>query len=271
MQLMLTRRSLLATMILGLVGVSGLVVLLRSLAMVPAGHIGIIDQFGQVSDQTLTPGIHLKNPLAKVVLLSTQTQELKETTETASQDGLVITADVSLLYRLDAAKAKQLYQTVGRNYAEVVVVPQFRAAIRNTTARYPAQLLYTSKREAAGQELQQALSQPLGDRGLVVETTLLRNIILPEAVQASVQAKLQAEQDSQRMEFVLQKEKKEAERKRIEAQGVADSQRIVGQGLTDKVLQFRQIEATEKLAQSQNSKVVIVGGGDSAPNLMLQP
>ncbi len=252
-------------------GFAGLIVLLRSLAIVPAGQIGIVDQFGKVSDQTLDAGIHLKNPLAKVVLLSLQTQELKETTQTPSQDGLIVTADVSVLYRLDPLKVKQIYQTIGTEYAQIILVPQFRSAIRSATAKYPAQLLYTSKREAVAQELQQEISRPLSDRGLLVETTLLRNITLPDSIQASVQAKLQAEQDSQRMEFVLQKEKKEAERKRIEAQGTADSQRIISQGLTDKILQFRQIQAMEKLADSKNAKVVVVGNDAKSPAMLLQP
>ncbi len=264
-------RSLPFTLALGFLGLSGLIILMRAIAIVPAGQLGIVDQFGTVSNQPLESGIHLKNPLAKVVLLSTQTQELKETTETPSQDGLIVTADVSVLYRLDPAKATQVYKTLGTEYAQVVLVPQFRSAIRSATAKYPSQALYTSKREAVAQELQQEIGQSLSDRGIFVETTLLRNVTLPKKLQDSVQEKLQAEQDSQRMEFVLQKEKKEAERKRIEAQGIADSQRIISQGLTDKVLQFRQIEATEKLAQSQNSKVVIVGGESKTLPLLLQP
>lgn len=264
-------RSLPFSLALGFLGLSGLLVLTRAIAIVPAGQLGIVDQFGTVSNQPLDSGIHLKNPFAKVVLLSTQTQELKETTETPSQDGLIVTADVSVLYRLDPAKATQVYKTLGTEYAQVVLVPQFRSAIRSATAKYPSQSLYTSKREAVAQELQQELGKSLSDRGIFVETTLLRNVTLPKNLQDSVQEKLKAEQDSQRMEFVLQKEKKEAERKRIEAQGIADSQRIISQGLTDKVLQFRQIEATEKLAQSQNSKVVIVGGDSKTLPLLLQP
>jgi regulator of protease activity HflC (stomatin/prohibitin superfamily) len=264
-------RSLPLTLALGCLGFTGLLFLWRSLAIVPAGKLGIVDQFGAVSNQTLESGIHLKHPLAKVVLLSTQTQELKETTETPSQDGLIVTADVSILYRLDPAKATQIYKTLGTEYAQVVLVPQFRSAIRSATAKYPAQTLYTSKREAVAQELQQEIGQSLSDRGILVETTLLRNVTLPKKLQDSVQEKLKAEQDSQRMEFVLQKERKEADRKRIEAQGIADSQRIISQGLTDKILQFRQIEATEKLAQSQNAKVVIVGGEAKTLPLLLQP
>lgn len=271
MRFIFSPRSLTLTVALGFLGFSGLIVLLRSLAIVPAGHVGIVDQFGAVSNQTLDSGIHLKYPLANVVRLSTQTQELKETTETPSQDGLIVTADVSILYRLDPAKATQIYKTLGKEYEQVILVPQFRSAIRSATAKYSSQTLYTSKRAAVAQELQQEMSQALGDRGIFVEAVLLRNVTLPPKLQDSVQAKLQAEQDSQRMEFVLQKEKKEADRKRIEAQGIADSQRIIAQGLTDKILQFRQIEATEKLAQSQNAKVVIVGGEAKTLPMLLQP
>lgn len=251
-------------------GVGVLIVASRFLVITPTGQVGVLDQMGQVSQQVLTPGIHLRSPFARVINFSTRTKEFKETAEAPSKDGLVVTVDVSILYHVDPDKAKQLYQTVGGDYERVILVPQFRSLIRQVTANYDAKSLYTSQRQAVAQQLRQELGQTLATRGLVVEDILLRNVILPESIQTAVQEKLQAEQDSQRMEFVLQKERKEADRKRIEAQGIADSQRIISQGLTDKVLQFKQIEATEKLAQSQNAKVIVIGD-QKGSSIQIQP
>lgn len=251
-------------------GVGIAIATLRLWVVIPAGHIGVVDTFGQVSDDPLSPGIHLRNPFARVVKFSAQTKELKETAETPSKDGLITTVDVSILYRVDPNKAKQLYQTVGEDYEEVILVPYLRSQLRRATANYNAKDLYTTQRQALSQQLRDELTEVVGTRGLVIEDTPIRNIKLPESLQKSVQEKLQAEQESQRMKFVLEKERQEAERKRIEARGIADSQRIISQGLTDKTLQFRQIEATEKLAQSQNTKIVVIGT-DTKNQIQLQP
>jgi prohibitin 1 len=252
-----------------LLGVLGLVGLSRCIAIVPAGHVGVIDTFGQVSDRVLQPGLNWRNPLSKVVNLSVQTQELKETTQAPSKEGLMLEVDISILYRLNPEQAKQVYQTIGANYQEVVMLPQFRSLIRNTTAQFNAQDLYTSQRQAVTKQLQTDLNNILSPRGILVEDTPLRNVNLPENLRQTIEAKLQADQESQKMQFVLAKEKQEADRKRIEAQGQADAQKILSQGLSDSVLKFRQIEAMQKLADSKNSKVVVLGGDNK--NILLQP
>ncbi|MGB8700600.1 MAG: prohibitin family protein [Thermosynechococcaceae cyanobacterium] len=257
--------------LIALGGIGLLVALLRSLVAVPAGSVGIVDLYGRLSGDTLPPGLHFKNPLAKVTFFSTQTKELKETAQAPSKEGLMVTLDVSILYRLDPAKAREVYQTIGTEYDQVILVPQFRSLIRNSSAQFDAIALYTSQRQALSQQLRDDLHKILAPKGILVEDTPLRNVVLPENVQNSVQAKIQAEQDSERMKFVLQKERQESDRKRIEAQGTADAQRIIAQGLSDRILQFRQIEATEKLAQSQNAKIVIVGADQKSPPLILQP
>lgn len=240
-------------------GIGALFLLSRLCIVVPTGKVGVVDTFGKVSDETLNPGIYLHNPLSKVTLLSTQLREVKETAEVPSKDGLIVKVDMSILYRLDPGKAKQIYETVGTEYEGIILVPQARSLMRNATANHNAQALYTSQRQAVSQQLQQSLGPSVAARGVIVEEALLRNVELPESIQKSVQEKLKAEQASQSMEFVLQKERQEAERKRIQARGDADSQRIIAGGLTDRILQLRQIEATEKLANSQNSKIVILG------------
>jgi regulator of protease activity HflC (stomatin/prohibitin superfamily) len=255
--------------LLGLGIVVPIVVLGRFMRIVPVGSVGVLEQFGKVSDQILDPGFHLVSPFARVIEFSTQTQELKETTQTPSQDGLIITADVSILYRLDKSKAKEIYQTIGEDYSQKILLPQFRAAIRNATASYKSNEVYTTQRQQLNAQLKQEVGQTLAQRGILVEDTLLRNVQLPPEVQAAVQEKVQAEQANLKMDFVVQREKKESERKRIEAQGIADAQRTIAQGLSEPVLRFRQIEANEKLAASNNSKVIVLGEGKS--QILLQP
>lgn len=271
MQLRLDRRFALPTVTLALIGLGAFVTLVKSIAIIPVGKVGVTDLFGQISEQTLDPGVHFKHPLAKVVKFSTQTKEVKETAQAPSKEGLTVTVDVSILYRLDPAKAKQIYQTIGTNYEEVILIPQFRSLIRAATASYESKTLYTTNRENLSQQLRDSLNKTLNARGIFVEDTPLRNVSLPKDVQQSIQAKLQAEQDSERMQFVLQKERQESERKRIEAQGNADAQRILSQSLSDRVIQFRQIEATQRLAESQNAKVIILGGDQKGTPMILQP
>lgn len=253
-----------------LLGFGGLITLLRSVVVIQTGEIGIVDLYGQVSDPPLTPGLHLKNPLARLTIFSTQIREVKETLETPTKEGLMLNVDVSVLYRIDPDKAKQLYQTIGKNYEEVILAPQVRSLIRGATATYELKTIYTSDREKLTQQLRDNLNKSLHDRGIIIEETPLRNVKLPDSLEQSVQEKLKAQQDTQRMKFVLDKERQEADRKRIEAQGNADAQKILSQGLTDQTLRFKQIEAMQQLANSQNSKVIVLSGDQKAP-VMLQP
>jgi regulator of protease activity HflC (stomatin/prohibitin superfamily) len=177
--------------------------------------------------------------------------------------------DVSILYKLNPAQVKQVYETVGMNYVDKIVLPQFRSLIRNATAQYNAQDVYTTRRQAVTSQIRQDLDQVLTDRGIIVEDTPIRNVTLPQNLRQTIESKLQADQESQRMQFVLTKEKQEAERKRIEAQGEAEAQKILATGLSDKVLQLRQIEAMQNIARAEGSKVVVLGG--EGKNLLLQP
>ena len=237
--------------------------------VVPAGHVGVVDFFGTVSPNTLKAGINFVNPLANVIKFSVKTQELKEVMDVPSKEGLTVQLEVSALYHLNPEKAAEVYKTIGPNYAQIVLEPQFRSVSRGVTAGYEAKALYTSERELLANEIQQHLSKIVEPRGITVETTPLRRVGLPAGLAESIEAKLRADQESQRMEFVLTKEKQEADRKRIEAQGIADFQQIVAQGLSDPYLRWKGIEATEKLAGSQNAKMVIVGSGKDGLPLIL--
>jgi len=253
-------------------GIVFLVILLfMSVVSVPTGHVGVLTLFGKVTGETLAEGIHMINPLKSVQRLSIQTQSVKESASVPSNEGLILALDTSLLFHLDRSKAAEVYQKVGANYAEKIVEPTLRAAIRAATSAHTANALYTNARELVQQQIQDELTAQLAPRGVIIENVLLRDVQLPAMLKSSIEAKQQAEQDALRMNFILQKEKQEAERKRIEAQGIADFQRIVAQGISTQLLEWKGIEATEKLATSSNSKVVVVGNTKNGLPLILGP
>jgi regulator of protease activity HflC (stomatin/prohibitin superfamily) len=257
--------------LLGLIaGVFGLLALFQCFTVIPAGNVGVVDFFGTVSDKPLTPGINFVNPLAHVEKFSTQTQEHKESMQVLSREGLTIGLELSVLYRLEAEAAPMVYKTIlGGDYETIVLIPQFRSISRAVTASFQASALYSTEREKLGLTIQKELATMIAPRGIVVETTPLRNVALPTQLTEAIEQKQRADQESQRMEFVLTKERQEADRKRIEAKGISDFQNIVAQGISDQLLRWKGIEATEKLANSQNTKVIIVGAGkDGLPLIM---
>ena len=256
---------------LGIIGAVLFLILMLSntIVIVHAGHVGVVDVFGRVSTTTLKSGIQFVNPLARVIQMSIQTQEIKETMDVPSKEGMTMGIEVSVLYHLDPEKASDVYRSVGVDYVGVILEPQFRSITRGVTASYEAKALYTSEREAVAQLIAKDLKQLVEARGIVIESTPMRRLTLPAKITSAIEDKLSADQESQRMQFVLTKEKQEAERKRIEAQGVADFQRIVTDGISDKLLQWKGIEATQDLAKSQNSKIVIIGSSKNGLPLVL--
>jgi regulator of protease activity HflC (stomatin/prohibitin superfamily) len=251
--------------------VAGLILVLMGgpFRTVPAGHVGVKDFFGNVSASVLSPGINVVAPLTRVVKMSVQTQEIKETADVPSREGLILNLETSLLFQVDPAKAAEIYRTVGSDYQSTIVEPQFRSAIREITASYDAKALYSAERERIATEIFELFRRLASERGIVVQQVLLRKIGLPPVVANAIQEKLRREQESEQMKFVLAKEQQEAERKRIEAQGIADFQRIVAQGISAQLLEWKGIEATEKLAASTNSKVVVIGSQKSGLPIIL--
>lgn len=251
--------------------VAGLVVTLALLfsmvKVIPPGNVGVLVFMGKIYG-TIVEGIHLINPLSSVELMSVRTQEVFEHAEAPSREGLNVVLEVSCLYHLMPDQADRVYRQLGPHYEEVVVKPQFRAAIRGATVKHEAKDLYTSGRELVSNEIYKDLGESLGQRGIMVENILLRKIDLPKQVVEAINAKLAADQEAQRMQFILIKEKQEAERKRIEAQGVQDFQKIVSQGISDQLLRWKGIEATSHLAESNNTKIIIVGGKDGLPIIL---
>jgi len=241
-----------------LIGVA-LVIAASSTSCVRTGHVGVVSVFGRVTGQTLREGIHIVNPAANVTELSIKTQEIKEHASVPSQEGLIMGLEASVLYHLDPTQAATVYQNVGPTFAEVLLVPTFRSAIRAITAGNTAASLYSGGREGIAQQILEDVRRQVSPRGIIVENVLLRDLQLPESLKHAIEAKQQAQQEAQRMEFVLQREKQEAERKRVEAAGIKDFQDIVSQGISEKLLEWKGIEATMELVKSQNSKVIVVG------------
>ncbi len=246
-----------------------LIALTQMFTVVPAGHVGVVDFFGLVSDNTLKSGVNFVNPLARVIKFSVKTQEIKEVMDVPSKEGLTVQLEVSALFHLNPDKAGEVYKTIGENYVQIILEPNFRSVARGVTAGYEARALYTSERELLTQAILKELEKLVEPRGITVEATPLRRVGLPPDLSKAIEEKLRADQESQRMQFVLQKERQEAERKRIEAQGIADFQNIVARGISEQLLRWKGIEATEKLANSTNAKVVIIGAGRDGLPLIL--
>jgi regulator of protease activity HflC (stomatin/prohibitin superfamily) len=246
-----------------------LILLITTLKSVPAGHVGIVDLFGSVRDETLAPGLHIVNPFARVVRMSVQTREIKETAETPSSEGLNVHLELSVLYHLQAPHAVKLYKTVGLDIEGTLINPVVRSTIREVTASYPAKALYSAERDKMGKDILTQITAGIEPRGIGVERVLLRNVQLPGKLQGSIQEKLSAEQEAARMEFILQKERQEAERKKIEAEGIATFQRIVTEGISENLLRWKGIEVTRELATSQNAKVVVIGSGKDGLPIIL--
>ena len=254
----------------GIVGILAvLVAFSQMLTVIPAGHVGVVDFFGSVSPVTLKAGINVVNPFARIVKFSVKTQELKETMDVPSKEGLTVQLELSALYHLDPDKTAEVYKSIGPGYVQVVLEPQFRSVARGVTAGYEAKALYTSEREMLAEIILKDLQRLVAPRGITVESTPLRRIGLPGGLTQAIEEKLRAEQESQRMQFVLLKEKQEAERKRIEAQGIADFQTIVTKGISEPLLRWKGIEATEKIASSNNAKVIVIGAGKDGLPLIL--
>lgn len=237
--------------------------------VIPAGHVGVVDFFGVVSDNTLYPGVNLVNPIANIIKFDARTQELKEEMTVPSKEGLTVQLEISILFSLSFENANKIYKTVGEDYVEKILIPQFRSVVRGVTARYEARSLYTADREKLAKEIETELASLVGPRGITLEAAPMRQIKLPAGLTASIEEKLKSEQESQRMTFILERERQEAERKRIEAQGISDFQNIVAKGISDQLLKWKGIEATEKLANSPNSKIIVIGSGKDGLPIIL--
>jgi regulator of protease activity HflC (stomatin/prohibitin superfamily) len=254
---------------LGILAFILVILVLSAVTRVGTGHVGVLTLFGKVTGETLGEGIHVINPLKTNNEMSIQTLTLKESASVPSSEGLMMALDTSLIYHLNPDRAADVFQHIGADYENVVVEPTLRSAIREATASHTANALYTGEREMVAKQILDQITQELNKRGIAVENVLLRDIQLPSTLKAAIEAKQQAEQESLAMNFRLQKETQEAQRKRIEAAGVRDFQQIVAQGITPSLLEWKGIEATENLAKSSNTKVVVIGNNKNGLPLIL--
>ncbi len=252
-------------------------IIISSVIQIDAGEVGIKVLFGSVKNDVLHSGLHLVNPLYEIKKVDVKTQNYTmsgvhdegnmvgdDAIRVLTSDGLEVTIDLTVLYRVGAVDAPKLYQQTGLDFKDKIVRPITRTKIRDNAVYYQAIELFSTKRDEFQQRIYKSIDQDFKKRGLLLEQLLVRNITLPNSVKASIESKINAEQDAKKMEFVLQKEKQEAERKRVEAQGIADYQRIINTGLTDQQLQYEQIKAMKEIALSQNSKIVVMGKGNSS-------
>ena len=260
-------------------GIIALSFLKKTITVIPAGTVGIKEVFGKVADTPLNPGLHLVNPMADVTTFSTRLQDIKETVEATSEEGLSISLDVSLQYRANPAKIGQIYQNLGTEEDEIVI-SRFRSITREIIASYSLNAIYGEKRQEVASLIKKNLTASLQPLGFDVEEVLLRKVTLPENTQKAIEAKITAEQESQQLKFEIEKERQQAnfeleraktiaERQKIEAQATADAQKILAEGLTPEILQLKTIEATQNLAQSENSKIIILGDNQQLPQIFL--
>ena len=245
-----------------------------SVKQIDAGEIGVQSLFGKVQDEVLTSGLSFVNPLMDIKTIDVRTQNYTmsgvhnegdvtgdDAIRVLTADGLEVVIDLTVLYRVQASQAPKIVKEIGYDFKNVVIRPITRTKIRDNAVYYTAVDLYSVKRDEFQSRIFKTIEANLKARGLVLEQLLVRNITLPVSVKGSIEEKIKAEQEAQKMQYVLQKEKQEAERKRVEAQGIADYQRIISLGLGDKQLQYEQIQVMKGLITSPNAKVIIMGGG----------
>lgn len=229
--------------------------------VVPAGTVGVVDLFGQVSDRARQPGLNFVIPFAKLEIMNVKTEEEKEEMTVPSKEGLSISLEISILHRLSPDNAPTIYKTVGVDYRNVIIAPQFRSVCRGVTVNFEAKSLYTSGREEMSQKIHDELKGMLEQNGIILDKVLLRAIKLPDTVSKAIEVKLKAEQEAEQMKFVLEKETKEAERKVIEAGGIARAQEIINKTLTAAYLQHEAIQSQFKMAESPNHTTVYIPVG----------
>lgn len=256
-------------------------ILTSGIRQIDAGQVGVKSLFGKVQDDIITSGLNFVNPLSKVTIFDGKTQNYTmsavhdegnqqgdDAIRVLTADGLEVVIDLTVLFKVEPAKTPNILRQIGADYTDKIVRPVTRTRIRDNAVFYDAVALYSSKREEFQQRIFKTIESDFNKRGLILEQLLIRNIMLPQSVKTTIESKINAEQDAQKMQFILQKEKQEAERKRVEAQGIADYQKILSTGLSDKQLQYEQIKAQKELALSPNAKVIVLGGKGNTPIIL---
>lgn len=239
----------------------GLLIVLGSCRVVRQGEVGVKRTFGKIQEKPLMEGAKLYNPfISTIIKLPVRTVNMEVRLPLPSKEGLTVQSEVSILYRMEGSYAPSVIENLGKNYEEVVIIPVFRSAVADVSSQYFAKDMHTGQRSVIEKDIKKLMDAQLKDRGFVIESVLLKSIVLPPGLTKAIEEKLEAEQDAQRMEFVLNKERQEATRRIIEAEGIRDSQKIISEGLSPLLLRFKTIEAFNKLSTSPNAKVIITNG-----------
>jgi regulator of protease activity HflC (stomatin/prohibitin superfamily) len=262
---------------------AGVIVILVGMSIacvvqVEPGQVGVQKLFGKVNNNILESGLNIINPLVQVVMFDVRTENYTmsgvqdegakqgdDAIRVLTADGLEVVIDLTVLYKVIPTEAPRILKEVGTDYRNVLVRPICRTKIRDNAVYYDAVALYSTKRDEFQSKIFATIETNFKDRGLLLEQLLVRNITLPASVKASIESKINAEQDAQKMQFVLQKETQEAQRKRVEAQGIADYQKILSTGLSDKLLQYEMIKA---ITNSPNAKLIFMTNGKNLPMLV---
>jgi len=225
------------------------------------GTVGVKRTLGKIDEKNLQAGPRLYNPfVTRIITVPVRTQNIEVNLALPSKEGLNVKAEISILYHVEQSKATEIVGNIGQDYENIIILPVFRAAAADVTAKFMAKDMHTGNRLGIENEIKEKMMTILGDRGFVIEAVLMKSIQLPSGLYQAIEEKLQAEQEAQRMEFVLQKERQEADRRKIEAEGVRDANKIISEGLTPEIIQYKTIEAYRELAKSQNAKVIIGSG-----------
>jgi len=239
----------------------GTLLLFTSCAVVREGEVGVKRTLGKYADRPYTEGLRVFNPLTtRIIKVSTQTENLEVELSIPSKEGLNIRSEVSILYSVTPKEAPDILREIGTDFERNIILPVFRSAVADVSARFFAKDMHTGERATIENAIRDQMMSLLEGRGVVIEAVLLKSIQMPPSLARAIEAKLEAEQQAQRMQFVLQEERQEAERKRIHAEGVRDAQNIIAQGLDPMLLQFKSIEAFLELAKSPNTKIIISDG-----------
>jgi len=245
----------------------GAILLLSSCSVIRQDEVGVKRKLGKLKPNIYNPGVRIINPFTtRIIKLPVRTVNLEVNADLPSKEGLTINTEVSILYHIIPSNAIDILQEAGVDYENNIILPVFRSAIADVSAGFFAKDMHSSKRAEIERAVKDYMQDILEERGFMIEAVLMKTVKLPAGLTQAVEEKLQAEQDAQRMEFVLKREKLEAERLKIQAEGINEYQRIIGQELTPMILQFMSIEAFKELAKSNNSKVIITDG--NAPMLM---
>ncbi len=235
--------------------------LMTSCAVIRPGEIGIKQRLGKIVGEPKLQGIKFYNPfIGRIIRMNVRTVECPNRLILPTKEGLNVMADIVLLYHMKPEKANDIYLTFGRNYQEVIVLSNFRATAREISARYETKELYATEREKVETAIKEELSTDIEKYGFIVDAVLLKDFQLPDQMVQAIQDKVNAEQAALKMEFVILQQKKEAERLIIEAEAIKKAQDIINSSLTDKLLQYNNIEMLKNLSNSPNAKIIITDG-----------